>query len=45
MTKVKTVNSLFVVGGVDTYKDLHVSVVVVDQNNRALGIEFFLTTR
>jgi hypothetical protein len=36
MKKAKKVNSPFVVGGVDTHKDLHVAVVV-DQNNRVLG--------
>lgn len=44
MVKVKTVHSSFVVGGVDTHKDLHVAAVV-DQNNRILGSEFFSTTR
>lgn len=44
MTKAKTVHSLFVVGGVDMHKDLHVAAVV-DQNNRILGSEFFSTTR
>ena len=44
MAKVKTVNPSFVVGGVDSHKDLHVAAVV-DQNNRVLGSEFFSTTR
>lgn len=44
MAKAKTIHSLFVVGGVDTYKDLHVTAVVY-QNNRILGSEFFSTTR
>ncbi len=44
MAKVKAVNPSFVVGGVDTHKDLHVAAVV-DQNNRVLGSEFFSTTR
>jgi len=44
MAKAKTVHSSFVVGGVDTHKDLHVAAVV-DQNNRILGSEFFSTTR
>ncbi len=33
-----------VVGGVDTHKDLHVAVVV-DQNNKVLGPRYFSTTR
>lgn len=44
MAKANTVHSSFVVGGVDTNKDLHVAAVV-DQNNRILGSEFFSTTR
>lgn len=44
MAKAKTVHSTFVVGGVDTHKDLHVAAVV-DRNNRILGSEFFPTTR
>ena len=33
-----------VVGGVDTYKDLHVAAVV-DQSDRVLGTQSFATTR
>lgn len=44
MAKVKIINSSFVVGGVDTHKDLHIAAVA-DQNNRVLGSEFFSTTR
>lgn len=44
MVKAKIVHSSFVVGGIDTHKDLHVAAVV-DQNNRILGSEFFSTTR
>lgn len=39
MAKAKIVHSSFVVGGVNTHKDLHVAAVV-DQNNRILGSEF-----
>ncbi|ECH3817520.1 IS110 family transposase, partial [Salmonella enterica] len=40
MAKTKAVHSSYVIGGVDTYKDLHVAAVV-DQNNCVLGSEFF----
>lgn len=44
MAKTKPAHSSFVVGGVDTHKDLHVAAVV-DQDNRILGSESFSTTR
>lgn len=44
MAKTKSVRPPFVVGGVDTHKDLHVAAVV-DENNRVLGSDFFATTR
>lgn len=44
MAKTKAVHSSYVIGGVDTHKDLHVAAVV-DQNNCVLGSEFFATTR
>ncbi|MDN3568441.1 hypothetical protein ACFQY5_35080 [Paeniroseomonas aquatica] len=34
----------FVIGGVDTHKDLHVAAVV-DNHNRLLGSQSFATTR
>lgn len=39
MAKTKSVRPPFVVGGVDTHKDLHVAAVV-DENNRVLGSDF-----
>ena len=44
MDKVKLSVAKFVVGGVDTHKDLHVAAVV-DEYDRVLGSEFFATTR
>ncbi|EEP0997968.1 IS110 family transposase, partial [Salmonella enterica] len=44
MVKTKTVHLSYIIGGVDTHKDLHVAAVV-DQNNCVLGSEFFATTR
>jgi len=44
MAKINSVHSSYVVGGVDTHKDLHVAAVV-DHNNIVLGSEFFATTR
>ncbi len=39
MAKTKSVRPPFVVGGVDTHKDLHVAAIV-DENNRVLGSDF-----
>jgi transposase len=40
----QSVTNRFVIGGVDTHKDLHVAAVV-DEHNRALGSQCFPTTR
>lgn len=40
----QSVTNRFVIGGVDTHKDLHVAAVV-DEHNRVLGSQCFPTTR
>jgi transposase len=40
----QSVTNCFVIGGVDTHKDLHVAAVV-DEHNRVLGSQCFPTTR
>lgn len=40
----QSVTTRFVIGGVDTHKDLHVAAVV-DEHNRVLGSQCFPTTR
>ena len=40
----RSVTNRFVIGGVDTHKDLHVAAVV-DEHNRVLGSQCFPTTR
>lgn len=44
MMKSKQTKTAFVVGGVDTHKDIHVAAVV-DEHDRVMGSAFFSTTR
>ena len=44
MNQTKTIETEYVIGGVDTHKDIHVAAVVND-SNQVLSSEIFPTTK